>query len=152
MTGLVLVSTMLKEPGIVVDMSSNGGELTTRAFAQIPYFGPFILVVGIITFAYSTILGWAYYGERCVEYFSGKKGLIPYRILYVAVALIAPVLALDLVWDIADILNALMAIPNLIAVLLLSPVIVKETKKYINNLDKVDDTQVPVVETGVGKK
>jgi len=149
MTGLVLVSTMLKNPELLSSVD-NGGQLTTMAFSQIPFFGPFILVVGIITFAYSTILGWAYYGERCVEYFAGKFGLIPYRVLYVAVALIAPVLALDLVWLVADILNALMAIPNLIAVLLLSPVIVKETKKYVNNLDAVDDTPIPVVETGIG--
>ena len=152
MTGLVLVSTMMKNPAIGASQITDGGELTTLAFAQIPYFGPFILVVGIITFAYSTILGWAYYGERCVEYFSGKKGLIPYRILYIIVALIAPVLALDLVWLIADVLNALMAIPNLIAVLLLSPVIVKETRKYINNLDAVDDTPIPVIKTGMGNK
>ena len=152
MTGLVLVSTIMKNPAINADQIADGGELTTLAFGQIRFFGPFILVVGIISFAYSTILGWAYYGERCVEYFSGKKGLIPYRVLYIAVSLIAPVLALDLVWKIADILNALMAIPNLIAVLLLSPVIVKETKKYINNLDAVDDTPVPVVKTGVGKE
>lgn len=149
MTGLVLVSTMLKNPDLLSTVD-NGGQLTTMAFSQIPYFGPFILVVGIITFAYSTILGWAYYGERCVEYFAGKFGLIPYRVLYIAVALIAPVLALDLVWLIADILNAIMAIPNLIAVLLLSPVIVKETKKYVNNLDAVDDTPISVVETGIG--
>ena len=149
MTGLVLVSTMLKNPELLSSVD-NGGQLTTMAFSQIPFFGPFILVVGIITFAYSTILGWAYYGERCVEYFAGKFGLIPYRVLYVAVALIAPVLALYLVWLVADILNALMAIPNLIAVLLLSPVIVKETKKYVNNLDAVDDTPIPVVETGIG--
>ena len=149
MTGLVLVSTIMKNPAINADQITDGGELTTLAFGQIPYFGPFILVVGIITFAYSTILGWAYYGERCVEYFSGKWGLIPYKVLYLAVALIAPVLALDLVWKIADILNALMAIPNLIAVLLLSPVIVKETKKYVNDLDAVDDTPVPVVKTGI---
>ena len=149
MAGLVLVSTMLKNPDLLASVD-NGGQLTTMAFAQIPYLGPFILVVGIITFAYSTILGWAYYGERCVEYFSGKIGLIPYRVLYIIVALIAPVLALDLVWLIADILNALMAIPNLIAVLLLSPVIVKETKKYVNNLDAVDDTSIPVVKTGIG--
>ncbi len=149
MTGLVLVSTMLKNPDLLATVD-NGGQLTTMAFSQIPYFGPFILVVGIITFAYSTILGWAYYGERCVEYFAGKFGLIPYRVLYIAVALIAPVLALDLVWLLADILNALMAIPNLIAVLLLSPVIVKETKKYVNNLDAVDDTPILVVKTGIG--
>ncbi len=152
MTGLVLVSTIMKNPAINADQIADGGELTTLAFGQIPFFGPFILVVGIISFAYSTILGWAYYGERCVEYFAGKKGLIPYRALYVAVSLIAPVLALDLVWKIADILNALMAIPNLIAVLLLSPVIVRETKKYIHNLDAIDDTPVPVVKTGVGKE
>ena len=150
MTGFVLVSTIMKNPAINADQIVDGGELTTLAFSQIPYFGPFILVVGIITFAYSTILGWAYYGERCVEYFAGKFGLIPYRVLYIAIALIAPVLALDLVWLIADILNALMAIPNLIAVLLLSPVIVKETRKYVNNLDAVDDTPVPVIKTGIG--
>lgn len=152
MTGLVLVSTIMKNPAINADQIADGGELTTLAFGQIPFFGPFILVVGIISFAYSTILGWAYYGERCVEYFAGKKGLIPYRALYIVVSLIAPVLALDLVWKIADILNALMAIPNLIAVLLLSPVIVRETKKYIHNLDAVDETPVPVVKTGVGKE
>ena len=152
MTGLVLVSTIMKNPAINADQIADGGELTTLAFGQIPFFGPFILVVGIISFAYSTILGWAYYGERCVEYFAGKKGLIPYRALYVAVSLIAPVLALDLVWKIADILSALMAVPNLIAVLLLSPVIVRETKKYIHNLDAIDDTPVPVVKTGVGKE
>lgn len=148
MTGLVLVTTIMKNPTINANEIANGGVLTSMAFGQIPVIGPVILVVGIISFAYSTILGWAYYGERCVEYFAGKKGLIPYRILYIAIAAIAPVVALDLVWTIADILNALMAIPNLIAVLLLSPVIVKETKKYINNLDAKDDTPIPVVKTG----
>lgn len=148
MTGLVLVTTIMKNPAINADEISDGGILTTLAFGQIPYIGPFILIVGIVCFAFSTILGWAYYGERCVEYFAGRKGLIPYRVLYILVALIAPVIALDLVWLIADILNALMAIPNLIAVLLLSPVIVAETKKYINDLDKVDTTPIPVVKTG----
>ena len=152
MTGLVLVSTIMKNPAVNADQIADGGELTTLAFGQIPYLGPFILVVGIISFAYSTILGWAYYGERCVEYFAGKAGLLPYHILYVAVLLIAPVQPLDLVWKIADILNALMAVPNLIAVLLLSPVIVRETRKYIRDLDIVDDTPVPVVKTGVGKE
>ncbi len=148
MTGLVLVTTIMKNPAINADEISDGGILTTLAFGQIPYIGPFILIVGIVCFAFSTILGWAYYGERCVEYFAGRKGLIPYRVLYILVALVAPVIALDLVWLIADILNALMAIPNLIAVLLLSPVIVAETKKYINDLDKVDTTPIPVVKTG----
>lgn len=145
MTGLVLVSTIMKNPAINANEIDNGGVLTSMAFGQIPVIGPIILVVGIISFAYSTILGWAYYGERCVEYFAGKLGLIPYRVVYVLVAAIAPIVELDLVWTIADILNALMAIPNLIAVLLLSPVIVKETKKYIDNLDAKDDTPVPVI-------
>lgn len=145
MTGLVLVSTIMKNPAINANEITDGGVLTSLAFDQIPVIGPLILVVGIISFAFSTILGWAYYGERCVEYFAGKKGLIPYRVLYIAVAVIAPIVALDVVWDIADILNALMAIPNLIAVLLLSPVIVKETKKYLDNLDAKDDTEIPVI-------
>ena len=145
MTGLVLVSTIMKNPAINADQIEDGGILTTLAFGQIPYLGPIILTLGIICFAYSTILGWAYYGERCVEYFAGKKGLIPYRILYVAVAAIPPIVALDVVWALADILNALMAIPNLIAVLLLSNVIASETKKYINDLDAWDDTPVPVI-------
>lgn len=145
MTGLVLVSTIMKNPAINANEITDGGVLTSLAFDQIPVIGPLILVVGIISFAFSTILGWAYYGERCVEYFAGKKGLIPYRVLYIAVAVIAPVVALDVVWDIADILNALMAIPNLIAVLLLSPVIVKETKKYLDDLDAKDNTEIPVL-------
>ena len=145
MTGLVLVSTIMKNPAINANEITDGGVLTSLAFDQIPVIGPLILVVGIISFAFSTILGWAYYGERCVEYFAGKKGLIPYRVLYIAVAVIAPVVALDVVWDIADILNALMAIPNLIAVLLLSPVIVKETKRYLDDLDAKYDTEIPVI-------
>lgn len=145
MTGLVLVSTIMKNPAINANEITDGGVLTSLAFDQIPVIGPLILVVGIISFAFSTILGWAYYGERCVEYFAGKKGLIPYRVLYIAVAVIAPVVALDVVWDIADILNALMAIPNLIAVLLLSPVIVKETKRYLDDLDAKDNTEIPVI-------
>ncbi len=145
MTGLVLVSTIMKNPAINANEITDGGVLTSLAFDQIPIIGPLILVVGIISFAFSTILGWAYYGERCVEYFAAKKGLIPYRVLYIAVAVIAPVVALDVIWDIADILNALMAIPNLLAVLLLSPVIVKETKKYLDDLDAKDDTEIPMI-------
>lgn len=152
MTGIVLVSSIMKNPSIDMGSISDGGVLTTLAFDQIPVIGPFILVAGIISFAFSTVLGWAYYGERCIEYFAGKKVLIPYRILYIAVAVIAPILSLNLIWLIADILNALMAIPNLVAVLLLSPVVVAETKKYINNLDAKDDTPVPYRNEPVQKK
>lgn len=146
MSGLVIVTSVMKNPNINADEIEDGGVLTTLAFQQIPYLGPIILTLGIICFAYSTVLGWAYYGERAVEYFAGKKVLIGYRILYVAVAAIAPVVALDVVWALADILNALMAVPNLIAVLLLSNVIASETKKYINDLDAWDETPVPVID------
>lgn len=146
MTGMVLVTSIMKNPNIDMSNVDNGGVLTTLAFNQIPVLGPVILVLGIILFAYSTILGWAYYGERCVEYCFGVKALVPYRLLYVVVAAIAPVVALDLVWTIADILNALMAIPNLIAVLLLSPVIIGETRKYIHNLDARSDEEVPTID------
>lgn len=146
MTGMVLVTSIMKNPNIDISSIDNGGVLTTLAFNQIPVLGPVILVLGIILFAFSTVLGWAYYGERCVEYCFGKHALVPYRLLYIAVAAIAPVVALDLVWTIADILNAFMAIPNLIAVLLLTPVIVKETRKYINDLDAKSEEEVPMLD------
>ena len=146
MTGLTLVTTLMKNTNINMEQVKDGSDLTTMAFSQIPYLGPIILVVGIISFAFSTVLGWAYYGERCVEYFAGKKGLMPYRILYVGIAAIAPIVTVSLVWDIADILNALMVIPNVIAMWALTGLIVKETKTYINDLDKSDDTPVPVVD------
>lgn len=146
MTGLVLVSTILKNPAVDISNIKDGGVLTTLAFQQIPLLGPMILVVGIISFAFSTIIGWYYYGERCIEYLGGKKAIRVYRIIYVGVAIIAPVISLNFMWLITDTLNALMAIPNLIAVLLLSPVVVSETKKYMNNLDGKDDRDIPVVD------
>ena len=146
MTGLVLVSTIMKNPNINMDTIENGGQMTTAAFSQIPYIGPAILVIGIITFAYSTILGWSYYGERAAEYLIGRKAILPYKLVFLAVVVFSPVLALDLMWSIADILNALMAIPNLIAVLLLSGVIAQETRHYLKNLDEEDMTEIPVVD------
>ena len=136
----------MKNPAINMDSIANGGQLTTAAFSQIPVLGPIILVVGIITFAWSTILGWSYYGERCAQYLWGKRAILPYKVIFVAVTVAGPVLALDLVWTIADILNALMAIPNLVAVLLLSGVIAKETKYYLDNLDEIDKTEIPMVD------
>lgn len=146
MTGLVLISSMMKNPAVSVENMANGGQMTTAAFAQIPYIGPLILMVSIITFAYSTILGWSYYGERAAEYLLGKKAILPYKVLFIAVVVCAPVLALDLVWTIADVLNAFMAIPNLIAVLLLSGVIAAETKHYLKHLDEKDESEIPVVD------
>lgn len=146
MTGLVLTTTIMKNPSINMEDIENGGQMTTAAFSQIPTLGSVILVVGIITFAYSTILGWSYYGERCCEYLFGQKGILPYKVVFIVIVVVGPVVSLDLVWKIADILNALMAIPNLIAVLLLSGVIARETKHYLKNLDKKDTTKIPVVD------
>ena len=144
MTGLVLVSSIIKNPAIDV---SDGGDLTYKAFQQIPVIGTPILVIGIAAFAYSTILGWSYYGERCVEYLFGRGGMIPYKLIFVFILLIGPVIKLDLVWTMSDIFNALMSIPNLIAVVVLSPVVVKETNYYLygNRLDEYDKTKLPVV-------
>lgn len=146
MTGLVLVSSIMKNPHIEVSGISDGSELTTLAFAQIPFIGRAILVVGIVSFAYSTILGWAYYGEKCAEYLGGHKVLIPYRILYIISIVVAPLITLNLVWDMADTFNALMAIPNIVALLFLSNIICKETKKYMNDIDKADTTEIPTID------
>jgi AGCS family alanine or glycine:cation symporter len=146
MTGMVLVTSIMKNPEIDISNIDNGGVLTTLAFGQIPVLGPVILVLGIVLFAFSTVLGWAYYGERCVEYCLGRKALVPYRLLYIGVAALAPVVALDVVWTAADILNALMAVPNLIAVLLLTPVIMKETKRWLPCLDETSEEEVPTIE------
>lgn len=143
-TGLVLISSIIKNDAISVE-NLSGGELTSVSFSQIP-FGTAILIVGIISFAFSTILGWSYYSERCIDYLFGSKGLVPYRIIFLAVLAIAPIINLSIVWEMADILNALMALPNLIAVILLSNVIVKETKRYINNLDEKDEAEIPIID------
>lgn len=135
MTGLVLVSTILRFPG---DFGAlNGAAMTKRAFSEIPVIGPVILTVGLLTFVYSTILGWSYYGERAVEYLFGKRSILPYRFVWVAAVYVGSVTSLPLVWDLADSMNALMAIPNIVSLLLLSGIIVAETRKYLweNNLD-----------------
>jgi len=141
-TGLVLVSSLLK--GGLPTESVSGGELTSLAFSRIPYLGRPILIFGIITFAYATILGWSYYGERCLEYLFGKISLFPYRFLWILVLVFAPVVRLELVWSISDALNALMAIPNLAAVLLLSGTVSRDTCYYLKHLDEPDPTPVPV--------
>ncbi len=128
LTGLVLVSSIIAYPEID---HTQGGALTKMAFGKIPYVGSAILSVGILTFAFSTILGWSYYGEKAMEYLGGKKWIIYYRIAYIAAAFVGSVMNLTVVWNIADSMNALMAIPNLIALLLLSGVAVRETRKYL---------------------
>lgn len=142
-TGLVLCSSVVANDSIST-IGLEGGELTSLSFAQIPYIGTPLLVFGVITFAYSTILGWSYYGERSLVYLMGNRALKPYRALWIVVIFLGAVLNLGLVWKMADSLNALMAIPNLIAMLLLSRVITKDTKYYLqqNHLDEKDDSLV----------
>jgi len=124
MTGLVLVLTGVWSNG------QTGAELTTTAFnAGIPG-GGYIVTLGIILFAYSTILGWCYYGEKSIEYLFGVKSILPYRIVFILFIGVGSVAKLSLVWNISDTLNGLMAIPNLIGLILLTPVVVSETKKY----------------------
>ena len=134
-TGLVIVSSVLAHSDIEF---ANGATLTKAAFSKIPVVGTPLLTFGLLTFAFSTILGWCYYGERAVEYLRGRRWVIVYRVLYIAAIFIGSVIELDLVWNLADCMNALMTIPNLISLLLLSGVIVHETRKYLwrNQLDR----------------
>ncbi len=150
LTGLVLVSTMIANPDIMAAGTiEEGAQLTSIAFAEIPYIGTPILVFGMVLFAYSTILGWSYYGNRCVTYLFGKHAVRPYQALYVVMAFLGAVGVGDVVWTISDITNALMALPNIIVVLLLSGLIARETKHYVyeGNLDEKDATPIPVLES-----
>lgn len=135
LTGLVLVSSILAYPDI--DYTSDAA-LTKMAFAKIPYVGTPILSFGIVTFAFSTILGWTYYSQKAVEYLGGRKIMRAYRLLWIVMVYVGSVVNLSLVWNFADVVNALMAIPNLISLLLLSGVIVSETRKYLWN-DRLND-------------
>ncbi|MCL2610015.1 MAG: alanine:cation symporter family protein, partial [Treponema sp.] len=146
LTGLMLVTTIIKNP-TVFDGIAEGAMFTAAAYRQIPYVGPVILTVGIFVFAWTTIVGWCYYGERTVEYLFGKKSLMPFRIIYSLVVYVGATVPLAVVWNAADMFNALMAFPNLIALLLLSGVIVKETRKYLwnDNLDAPSDDEIPTI-------
>ena len=142
MTGLVVVSCIIADPKI---SASDGARLTQLAFCHIPYVGAPLLTFGLLTFAFSTILGWSYYGERAVEYLEGRKWIHLYRILYIIAVFVGSVVSLDLVWNLADCMNALMAIPNLVSLLALNGIIVHETRKYLwrGRLDKeMDDYEL----------
>ena len=135
LTGIVLVSSIIAYPDITY---ADGAALTKVAFSKIPYIGAPLLTFGIITFAFSTILGWSYYGESAVNYIEGRRINRFYRILYIVALFFGSIINLDVIWNIADCMNALMTIPNLIALLLLSGVAAHETKKYLweNRLDE----------------
>lgn len=135
LTGLVIVSSVIAYPDIDF---SNGATLTKDAFSKIPVIGRPLLTFGLLTFAFSTILGWCYYGERAIEYLKGRKWVLVYRMLYIAAVFAGSVMNLALVWNLADCMNALMAIPNLLSLIFLNGIIVHETRKYLwrDRLDK----------------
>lgn len=144
-TGLVLVSCVIRHPGIDAS-SGNGANLTAQSFGSIPYIGTPILILGLISFAFSTILGWYYYGERCVVYLFGEQVIIIYKILWVVGVIAGSMFELNFVWSASELFNGLMAIPNIVAVLLLSREIAKDTKKYAGeHIDDIDDTEIPIV-------
>lgn len=125
LTGLVLINTGAWQSG------REGAELTKLAFDQLPVIGPIALTVGLLTFVFSTIIGWSYYGERALEYLCGKRAILPYRLAWIVAVLVGSVATLPVVWNFADAANALMALPNLISLLLLNGVIVSETRTFL---------------------
>lgn len=135
LTGVVIVSSVMAYPDISYE---NGATLTKMAFGKIPLIGTPLLTFGLMTFAFSTILGWEIYGERAVEYLKGRRWTLYYRVLYIAAVFFGSIMNLEVVWNVADCMNALMAIPNLLSLIFLSGIIVHETRKYLwrNRLDK----------------
>ena len=140
LTGIVIVSSIIAYPDISYH---DGAALTKMAFGKIPYVGEPLLSFGLLTFAFSTILGWSYYVERAVEYLKGKKWSYVYRLLYIVAVYVGSIASLNIVWNIADCMNALMAIPNLLSLLFLNGILVHETRKYLwrDRLDKEMEEQ-----------
>ncbi|MEH6466470.1 MAG: sodium:alanine symporter family protein [Porticoccus sp.] len=137
MTGLVLIITGAWSSG------EQGASLTTLAFSTVLPYGDKVVSICLLLFAFSSLLGWSYYGERCAEYLLGVKVIVPFRILWVLAIYIGATRELSEVWGVADILNGLMAIPNLIGLLLLSPIIFKLTKDYFEVHSSVDERTYP---------
>lgn len=127
-TGLVLVTSGVWQQG-----SDSAGTMTADAFAQAMPYGDKLVAVSIAFFAFSTILGWSYYGERCMERLVGAGGVIPYRMIFTCVVFVGAVTELEVVWNFADVMNGLMALPNLIGLLALSGLVARETRKYLDN-------------------
>ncbi|MBD3257447.1 sodium:alanine symporter family protein, partial [candidate division GN15 bacterium] len=126
MTGLVIISTGVWHSGL------NGAPLTMHAFeTALPHYGKWMVVVGVMLFAFSTVIAWSYYGEKGIEYIGGKKAKLPYKWVFVLFTLMGARFDLAAVWSYADTANGLMAVPNLIALIALSGVVVKMTKKYM---------------------
>jgi alanine or glycine:cation symporter, AGCS family len=132
MTGLVLVNSGEWTKGL------NGASLTKAAFSDLPSVGPIVLTVGLLTFVFSTILGWSYYGEKAAEYLFGSGVIVPYRWLWVVAVMVGSVVSLKAVWSFADIANGLMAVPNLISLIALHRVLVAESRYHLWNSETAD--------------
>jgi AGCS family alanine or glycine:cation symporter len=131
-TGLVIILTGAYKAGL------TGADLTARAFnLGMPGPGGYIVAIGLIFFAFSTAISWSYYGDRCVDYLFGEKYVMPYRVFYCMLLPVGAYVHLELVWTISDIGNALMAWPNLVGLILLSPVIVRSTREYFSDPSRV---------------
>ena len=139
-TGLVIVSSVIGNDAISCLNYANGSELVSACFGQIPIIGTPLFIFGIITFAYSTILGWSYYGVTSVRYLFGHKAIKIYQALWITVIFIGATLNLNTIWNISDILNGVMCIPNIIAVFMLIKPLKEDTEYYLykDNLDEVD--------------
>jgi len=139
MTGIVLVLTGAWNSGAMgvhaTNLAFNSGMASIA-----PNVGQYVVSIGLIFFAFTTILGWNYYGERCVDYLFGVKAILPYRLIFIALVAIGPFVHLNVIWTIADIANGLMAFPNLIALLALSGVVISETKLYFDDLNEKNKT------------
>lgn len=147
LTGITLVSSAVAHPEFLeAGSNTDTTVLTFQAFALIPTVGKPIIAISLALFAYSTILGWSYYGERCAEYLLGSKVIKYYKIVFVILSFVGCIVKLATVWNIADILNGLMIIPNVIGVFLLSGVLIADLKKYANNIDEVDLAPIPIVD------
>jgi AGCS family alanine or glycine:cation symporter len=144
LSGLTLVSSVLKDPSLGSTLADKT-VLTFTVFGQIPVLGKPLITIALALFAFSTLLGWSYYGERGAEYLLGSKVILPYKFLFVAMSFVGSVIELDLVWNIADILNGLMVIPNVIGMIALSGIIAREGGYYIKHIDEADNTEIPVI-------
>lgn len=129
MTGLVLVSSIVKNPIAFENVAND--KLTGIAFQNLGAVGGIILAISLAIFAFTTILGWCFYGERCVEYLFGIKAIKYYRILFLITLFMGTVFSLDIVWSFSDITNGLMAFPNILSLLLLTPLIVSKTRYFL---------------------
>ncbi len=142
-TGITLTTGALAHPELL-ETREGSSVLTFDVFGQIPVVGRPLIAIAIALFAYSTLLGWSYYGEKAAEYLVGPAVIKVYKIAFVCFAFIGSITALDLVWAIADILNGLMVVPNVIGMIGLSGVIVEEGRKYLNDIDAISPDVVPI--------